>query len=208
VTNWRIRTAFAWFICVVFLLSSGGCAREEGSTGREGRTGEARIAITNAPSDAQCARINAAGSQTVTTSFPLTPGQSTVLTMPGLPEGAVTFTADVFPVVCAAVTTATVPTWVSDSVTVTIVVGQAVNVTLTMHRPSKTTVTLDFPSDGGAGSTRPPSASEMVAGGQTSASQNFKMVYTFGQPTQNQDKSSSPHQTLRGGLTGANGSQP
>jgi hypothetical protein len=34
------------------------------------------------------------------------------------------------------------------------------------------------------------------------------MIYTLGQPTQNQDRSSSKSYVLQGGLVGANGSLP
>lgn len=53
-----------------------------------------------------------------------------------------------------------------------------------------------------------PPASEAVSAGDSAASSNYKVVYTFGQPTQNQDKSTSTNYRVQGGLVGANGSLP
>jgi hypothetical protein len=52
------------------------------------------------------------------------------------------------------------------------------------------------------------SATETVTAGEVSKSANYKMVFTFGQPTQNQGKTTSSSYRLQGGLTGANGSLP
>ncbi len=51
-------------------------------------------------------------------------------------------------------------------------------------------------------------ATEIVAGGDVVTSPNYKMVYTFGQPTQNQHKSTSPGYRVQGGLIGATESLP
>jgi hypothetical protein len=50
------------------------------------------------------------------------------------------------------------------------------------------------------------SATETVSAGQVSSSSKYKMVFTFGQPTQNQGKTTSSKYRLQGGLAGANGS--
>lgn len=60
---------------------------------------------------------------------------------------------------------------------------------------------------GGAASTGLP-ATEMVSAGDVANSQNYKMVFTFGQSTQNQGKTTSPGYRMQGGLIGANGSLP
>jgi hypothetical protein len=52
------------------------------------------------------------------------------------------------------------------------------------------------------------SATETVSAGESSTSPNYKMVFTFGQPTQNQGKTTSPSYRLQGGLSGANGAVP
>ncbi len=51
-------------------------------------------------------------------------------------------------------------------------------------------------------------ANEIVAGGDVVKSPNYKMVYTFGQPTQNQHKSNSSGYRIQGGLIGATESLP
>ena len=51
-------------------------------------------------------------------------------------------------------------------------------------------------------------ASETVSAGRVSSSPNYRMVYTFGQPTQNQGKTTSPGYRMQGGLVGANGGAP
>jgi hypothetical protein len=69
--------------------------------------------------------------------------------------------------------------------------------------------------DGGAGGAggsssadHGPPSSETVSAGEVSKSPKYKMVYTLGQPTQNQGKSSSPAHRLQGGVIGATGSLP
>ncbi len=61
---------------------------------------------------------------------------------------------------------------------------------------------------GGAPSSGGAQASETVSAGRTSVSPSYRMVYTFGQPTQNQGKTTSPGYRMQGGLVGANGSLP
>ena len=51
-------------------------------------------------------------------------------------------------------------------------------------------------------------ATETVSGGTLSKSPNFKMISTFGQPTQNQGKTTSPGYNLQGGLIGAAAGSP
>jgi hypothetical protein len=61
---------------------------------------------------------------------------------------------------------------------------------------------------GGAGGTADNghSATETVSAGEVTASSKYKMVFTLGQPTQNQGKTTSSKYRLQGGLVGANGS--
>jgi hypothetical protein len=69
--------------------------------------------------------------------------------------------------------------------------------------------------EGGAGGTGGTSSagngaqsSETVSAGEVSKSAKYKMVYTLGQPTQNQGNSTSPKHRLQGGVIGATGSLP
>jgi hypothetical protein len=201
-----VQSRLPKFMVAAFLLVAPACDKSGNGAPGGDPTGEARIAIVNAPNDVRCIRVNAAGTRVVTNSFGVMAGEKTAFTVRGLPVGLVTFTADAFGSVCPAVNPGTVPTWVSDSVTTGIAGGSTTNVTLTMQRPGTSTVSIDFPGD--AGATSPPPATQTVGAGQTATSQNFKMVYTFGQPTTNQDKSTSANRRLRGGLQGANGSGP
>ena len=52
------------------------------------------------------------------------------------------------------------------------------------------------------------SSSETVSAGEVAKSPSYKMIFTFGQPTQNQEKTTSPGYRMQGGLVGANGSAP
>jgi hypothetical protein len=47
-----------------------------------------------------------------------------------------------------------------------------------------------------------------VGAGDVCKSPQYKLVFTMGQPTQNQTKTTSPSYRLQGGLIGANGSLP
>jgi hypothetical protein len=51
-------------------------------------------------------------------------------------------------------------------------------------------------------------ATETVTAGQSVSSPSYRMVFTFGQPTQNQGTTTSPGYRMQGGLIGANGSAP
>jgi hypothetical protein len=200
-TRTRVYAA-AIALAALELAAAGGCGRNRAPEA----TGEIRVLLTQAPSDVHCVRITVAGPTGATTSSSsVTPGQSTVLSLTGLPLGQVTLAAQAFSAACT--TTTGTPTWVSLPVTLVLVSGSPANVTLTMERPGQITVSVDFPGDGGA-LAQPPPSSQTVSAGGVATSQSFKMVYTVGQPTQNQDKSSSATRLMRGGLQGANGSDP
>lgn len=53
-----------------------------------------------------------------------------------------------------------------------------------------------------------PPASQLVNGGDVVKSPGYKMVFTLGQPTQNQTKTTSPGYRMQGGLIGATGTLP
>lgn len=53
-----------------------------------------------------------------------------------------------------------------------------------------------------------PGASQMVNGGDVVKSPGYKMVFTLGQPTQNQTRTTSPGYRMQGGLIGATGTLP
>jgi len=61
---------------------------------------------------------------------------------------------------------------------------------------------------GGSSPTLLSRGTETVSAGERSASASYRMVFTLGQPTQNQGAATSPNYRLQGGLQGANGSLP
>lgn len=61
---------------------------------------------------------------------------------------------------------------------------------------------------GGAAADNGHPATETVSAGDVSKSKSYTMVFTFGQPAQNQGKTTSPGYQMQGGLIGANGSTP
>ncbi|XXT23055.1 hypothetical protein WME94_16055 [Sorangium sp. So ce429] len=62
--------------------------------------------------------------------------------------------------------------------------------------------------DGGAQAGARAGASETVSAGEVAKSSRYRMVFTLGQPTQNQEKTTSPGYRMQGGLVGANASSP
>ncbi|MGK3964734.1 hypothetical protein WMF38_11245 [Sorangium sp. So ce118] len=61
---------------------------------------------------------------------------------------------------------------------------------------------------GGAQAAARAEASETVSAGEVAKSSRYRMVFTLGQPTQNQEKTTSPGYRMQGGLVGANASSP
>jgi hypothetical protein len=114
-------------------------------------TGEATLAVTNAPVDGTCLRVTVAGSRTVTSSFDLVAGQNTLLTLHGLPLGNDTFTEEAFGGTCSAVGPSTIANWVSEPVTSFVQGGVVSNVTIVLHRNGQVNLTSDFQDDPGPG---------------------------------------------------------
>ena len=61
---------------------------------------------------------------------------------------------------------------------------------------------------GGVAPTGGPVAADIVNAGEQASSANYRLVFTFGQATQNQGKTTSPNYRIQGGLIGAQGSLP
>ncbi|APR88270.1 Tryptophan synthase alpha chain [Minicystis rosea] len=125
------------------LVSAMGCSHQ-GDGGED--TGAAQIAISQVPSDGSvgCIAVTATGDHTVTRSFDVVPGQSTVFDIHGLPVGTVSFLGNAYQGACAAVTPASSPTWISDAVLASVSNVQPVMVQLTLHRNGKAGVDVDF----------------------------------------------------------------
>jgi virginiamycin B lyase len=119
--------------------------------------GSASVAITQAPADVLCARVTARGSRSVTKSFDVKTGQTTVFVLGDLPVGDVAFSAEAFSSACADAGAGAVPTWLSDTVTVPIAEGIVARVILPMHQNGQVMVGLDFPDAGNGGGLCPTS---------------------------------------------------
>jgi hypothetical protein len=132
--------SLAWF----------GCAgRSTPSIEQQGRIS---LSITNAPADATCIQVLVAGTTSVERDVDVTPGQSTVLSLEGLPEGTDTITVNAFAGSCSALTPASVPTWIGDPV-VALVTRDPSDLTVTLHRNSKNgriNIGVSFDDDGGS----------------------------------------------------------
>jgi hypothetical protein len=123
-------------------------------TQNDSDTGVAEVALTAVPSDVQCVVIVAAGTRTVQQSFDVAPGQPALLSLSGLPSGAVTFSGQAFSGACASVTGSSVPAYVADPVTVQVSPPTVASVSLFMHRNGQASVGIDFEgADGGFGGT-------------------------------------------------------
>lgn len=152
-TNLRSQRVSSFSGClalVALALASGGVGL--GGCAGGGRSsedlGQARLAIGNVPNNVHCVRVTAQGvSRTVVRSVDVMPGQTVQTTLSGLPTGQVVFTAQAFSTACAAVVASSVPTWVSDPVTVTVATTPIVNVSLTLHPNGQATVGVGFQGD-------------------------------------------------------------
>lgn len=120
-----------------------GCSSGDGP---EDATGTAQAAVTNVPSDGTvaCIAITSTGSWSTTQSFDVTPGQSSVFTLDGIPVGTVRFDGAAFSTPCASVTPSSAPTWVSTPVLASVVPGQPTLVTLALHQAGGAGVGVDF----------------------------------------------------------------
>ncbi|APR88461.1 Multiple EGF-like-domain protein 3 precursor [Minicystis rosea] len=125
-----------------------GCSSDH-DPGEEGATGTAQAAVTNVPADGTvaCIAITATGGWSDTYSFDVTPGQSSVFSLTGLPIGTVRFDGAAFATSCSQVSSSSAPTWVSAPVLTSIQVGQTAMVMLDMHPASAATVGVDFDGD-------------------------------------------------------------
>ncbi len=136
--------------CVASCLIA--CSSNEGA---ESDFGQVSLQITTAPSDVKCLVLQAtSGGRTVTRSVDVTPGQVITAPISGLPTGSVALGAAAYPTACAAVTTSSIPNWVSDPVTQVITLSRGTSVPLNLVlRPSSTVApTIDWQDDGAAGS--------------------------------------------------------
>jgi hypothetical protein len=107
--------------------------------------GSVEAAIALVPPSIHCMRIRAAAGPTVVNNdFPVTPGQSALLTLQDLPVGPLAVRAFAYAGSCG-----TQPTWASAPATVTIQAGAVTPVALTLEPVGGADVDIGFGSDGG-----------------------------------------------------------
>src|SRR5260221_13604567 len=112
-----VQSRLPMLMVAAFLLLASACDKSGGGAPTGDPTGEARIAIVNAPNDVRCIRVNAAGTRVVTSSFSVMAADPTVFTLRGLPRALVTFPAHALRSLCPPAYAGTLPTPARDSVT-------------------------------------------------------------------------------------------
>jgi hypothetical protein len=109
--------------------------------------------IEDVPEDVACLRITATGaSRQVVRDLDVTLGQSVSEAFSGLPVGTVVFQAEAYSQTCDKVTKSTVPSWISDEVSVTVSLTHSTSVSLTLYRNGRAKVTVGFDPEVDAGS--------------------------------------------------------
>jgi hypothetical protein len=129
-------------LSLLALGTSLGCAKK-GANSQEG-TGQLEVAITAAPEDGTCIQILVAGANRVEKDVDVKPGQSTVLSLDGLPLGAVTVTVNAYAGKCAALSSTSIATWVGDPATTTLLPAVLGKVAIVLHRNGRLAVSVDF----------------------------------------------------------------
>ena len=117
--------------------------------GQGDNIGEITLDLTLAPSDARCVVITVTPQTgpVVTRTISVTPQQSTVFSLSGLPTGTVTLAEQAYTQACSAIAGQSA-TWVSDPVTVTLQAGAPVTVSFSLRRVDsggQVTIISDFP---------------------------------------------------------------
>jgi hypothetical protein len=137
-----IRNLLVLFACAAVACSVSSSDNEA--------VGAAELAITQVPADVSCIQITVVGGHTVTRTFDVTPGKSSVLHLDALPAGSDVFTGAAYSTACASVTASSVPTWLSSGTPATVASGGIVNVALALTPNGSASVSVDFQADGGA----------------------------------------------------------
>jgi hypothetical protein len=131
-----------WSLATLVLV---GC--DQSSTGAQpaSDTEQVQLKIENVPPEVACLRISASGaSREVVRDLDVVQGQNVIESMSGLPVGKVVFEAQAYAQACDSVTKTTVPSWVSDQVSVNVSLSQSKSVSLTLYRNGRAKVTVGF----------------------------------------------------------------
>jgi hypothetical protein len=144
-----VLSSIASFAFSLFLLA--GC--DDSSPGsKPDSVGQVTLSIEDVPADVACLRISANGAtRQVVRDLDVTEGQSVSESFSGLPIGTVVFQASAYSQVCDKVTSSTVPSWVSDEVSVTVSLTHSTSVSLTLYRNGRAKVTVGFDPETDAG---------------------------------------------------------
>jgi hypothetical protein len=108
--------------------------------------------IENVPTDVACLRITASGTdRQVVHDLDVTEGQSVTEAFSGLPIGTVVFQAAAYSQTCDSVAKSTVPSWISEEVSVTVSLTHSTSLSLTLYRNGRAKVTVGFDPEVDAG---------------------------------------------------------
>lgn len=122
-----------------------GCGN--GSAGKD-LTGSVSVAIQQVPSDVACVRIEAVGpARTASHDYDVKAGQSSVLTMTGVPTGAVSFYGSAFQGSCDKLSPGDQPTWIGDPVKATIEAGKTQGILIALVPNGHVRIAVDFKID-------------------------------------------------------------
>ncbi|HEY7372757.1 MAG TPA: hypothetical protein VIF57_11395 [Polyangia bacterium] len=137
----------------VCLLAFAACQSAPTSAPGGDDVGVIQLAIAAGPADAACLRVTVTGGATapIARSFDLMPGAATTRTLSGLPVGQVAVSAEAFSAACSAVSSSSVPNWVSDPVPATLTAGTPVAVQLVMRQAGQITISVDWNTSGAGG---------------------------------------------------------
>ncbi|MGB8295019.1 MAG: hypothetical protein WCG85_06295 [Polyangia bacterium] len=144
-----VLSSIASFAFSLFLLA--GC--DDSSPGsKPDSVGQVTLSIEDVPADVACLRITATGeSRQVVHDLDVTVGQSVSESFSGLPIGTVVFQGAAYSQTCDKVTSSTVPSWISDDVSVTVSLTHSTSVSLTLYRNGRAKVTVGFDPETDAG---------------------------------------------------------
>jgi len=156
-------TTLCALLALLALTGLPGC--DQGASHDSLETGQAMLSLAAIPDDVSCVRVTDAGEfRSSVSDFDVVPGETLSQPLTGLPVGAVVFSANAYSGACTTVTKSTVPMWLSDEKTVTIVQGKSSSVTLTLYKNGRAKVTVEF-ADQEDGGTDAGSATTAVDGG-------------------------------------------
>jgi alpha-tubulin suppressor-like RCC1 family protein len=109
------------------------------------RLGQVSLAITTVPSGVQCVQVTVTGPPTVTKTFSVTSGTSTIgsLSLGNVTLGSDTISGQAYTVPCASIGS-NAPAWIANGQTVTIAAGVITPVTMTFRPNNPVTATSSF----------------------------------------------------------------